>query len=495
MEAEAQALLEELRAAQEEHESALTAANEVCNTLNHAKKEYEDACATEKAREEELSTAAEALAVSLQSLEVEGNTAKLELIGPLITASLVEYHANIGCYQCYLFLDSHGEGGETTARFDAAKLAVRVEFPRVEIVTKRKIGGEDAEDVQVVWWAEIERNVDVLQCTLEDKNDHWYLRLPIKPSDKQPLGGFSSFTQVSPDELRPESYGSVSCRGCNALLLGDEGSKIEKVLPLPSANWMDMFDFWGAGIGAFEHIPRDDIHAQQHRALVGESYVLLHASDFVKDATLVDMAPVVSGDNEKEEREWMPLNCAACSNRVGLCSVEQPGTVRLHKHLISARCRLEEGNKTGQECQEENVFSKYTIDSILSAKLLEMADSDGKFRFVLTPSCHNHEDDLSSGKRGEFPTGDVSSTELQLQLLSWETMIKRQGEDKFRRVLKVLYGPKQPMPAIPGLLPSEEVSLPPTMCSAIAQRLELSTRLLPVSLRTFNRMNMGYLFA
>lgn len=495
MEAEAKALLEELRAAQEEHERAVATAKQARDTLDHARKEYEDARAVEMASEDELAKAAEVLAVGLQSLEVDGDAAELGSAEPSIADSLVEYHANIGCYQCYLFLDSHEESGKLTTKFDVSKLAVRVEFPRVELIYKKQIDGEDADNVQVVWWTEIERNVDVLQCAVEDKEDHWYLRLPIKPSDKQPLGGFSSFTQVSPDELRPDSYGSVSCRRCNALLLGEEGSKIEKVLPLPSANWMDMFDFWGAGIGAFEYIPREGIHAQQHRVLVGESYVLVHASDFVREATVVDELGVASGDNEKEEREWIPLNCAACSDRVGLCSVEQPDTVRLHKHLISARCRMKEGSRTGQEHEEENVFAKYTIDSILSAKLLEMADSGGKFRFVLTPSKKNLEDDFSSDNRGDFPTCDVSSTELQLQLLSWETMIKQQGKDKFRRVLKVLYGPKQPLPAIPGLLPSEEVSLPSTMCSAIAQRLELSSRLLPVSLRTFNGMNMGYLFA
>ncbi|OWY95266.1 hypothetical protein PHMEG_00034774 [Phytophthora megakarya] len=358
----------------------------------------------------------------------------VQTLVPRIANSLVEYHANIGCYQCYLFLDSHKQ--EKTVEFDVANLSVRVEFPRVELAYE----GEDSEKA-IVWWTDIERNIDVSQCQVEDKEDHWYLRLPIRPSDKQPLGGFSSFTQVSPVELRPESYTSVSCRGCNAELLG-EGSVIEKVLPLPSANWMDMFDFWGAGIGAFEHIPRDDIHAQQHRVLVGESYVLLHAADFVAATTVTDdadKAAAAPGDNEKDDCEWTHLACAQCLERVGLCNVEQPDTV-----------------------QEANIFAKYTIDSILSAKLLEMADSDGIFRFTLT---------------------------------SWETMIKQQDTSKFHRVLKVLYGPRQLMPSIPGLLPSHEVSLPPAMCSAITKRLQTSSTLLPSSLRKFNRMNVGYLFA
>lgn len=191
----------------------------------------------------------------------------------------------------------------------------------------------------------------------------------------------------------------------------------------------------------------------------------------------------------------MPLACAACSERVGLCSVEQPDTVRLHKHLVIAYRRVVDGLK-----EEQNIFGKYTIDSILSAKLLEMADSDGIFRFVLTSSSDRHDHALACGKEDSHPppapaAASTETTELQLQLLSWETMIKQKEASKFRRVLKVLYGPRQPTPAIPGLLPSHEVSLPPAMCLAISQRLASSSELLPPSLRAFNRMNVGYLFA
>ncbi|KAE9304987.1 hypothetical protein PF008_g21836 [Phytophthora fragariae] len=499
METEAKTLLAELRAAEEEHARALEAANQVRDTLDRVRKEYEDARPAETAREDELASAAESLARSLQTLDVNSTTSDVQSPAPRIVDSLVEYHANIGCYQCYLFLDSHRDDDkseDTAQTFDVAQLGVRVQFPRVELSYRPSSSGED---VGVVWSTEIERNVDVSQCVVEQKEDHWYLRLPIRPSDKQPLGGFSSFTQVSPAELRPQSYGSVCCRGCSALLLGGEGSAaVEKVLPLPSANWMDMFDFWGAGIGAFEHIPRDDIHAQRRRVLVGESYVLVHGSDLVGEATVADHedeAAVAPGDNAKEEREWRPLACAVCLKRVGLCSVEQPDTVRLHKHLVIAHEVASDG------LEEDNVFDQYTIDSILSAKLLEMADSDGKFRFVLTSSSDKHDHDLACGKEGGIhpppapaTSTDTQPTELQLQLLSWETMIK-QDASKFRRVLKVLYGPRQPMPSIPGLLPSHEVALPPAMCLAISQRLQTSSALLPSSLRAFNRMNVGYLFA
>ncbi|GMF34900.1 unnamed protein product [Phytophthora fragariaefolia] len=504
METETKALLEELRAAQEEHAQALAAADQVRDAAEKARQEYEDARAAEKASEDELARAADGLARGLQSLDVRS---ELQPSAPVIGHSLVEYHANIGCYQCYLFPERRRGDQKGRGAFDVAQLGVRVQFPRVELTyapgSREDQCGSEGGELDIVWCTEIERNIDVAQCTVEDKDDHWYLRLPIRPSDKQPLGGFSAFTQVSAVELRPESYGVVCCRGCKTLLHGGEGrDEIQKVLPLPSANWMDMFDFWGAGIGAFEHIPRDDIHAQRRRVLVGESYVLVHGSDLLAEATVADRedeAAVAPGDNAKEERKWMPLACAACSERVGLCSVEQPDTVRLHKHLIMAHERGEtavEESKVGHE--EKNIFDKYTIDSILSAKLLEMADSDGIFRFILTSSSDKHDHTLACEKEGSkspsAPT-ETNTTELQLQLLSWETMIKRKDASMFRRVLKVLYGPRQPMPAIPGLLPTHEVVLPPAMCVAIAKRLQVSSALLPSSLRAFNRMQVGYLFA
>uniref|UniRef100_M4BUQ2 HECT-type E3 ubiquitin transferase E3D n=1 Tax=Hyaloperonospora arabidopsidis (strain Emoy2) TaxID=559515 RepID=M4BUQ2_HYAAE len=452
-------------------------------------------CASEN---ELIRPAADGLVNCLETLNVtEHETGNEWSAAPRIVDSLVEYNANIGCYQCFLFLsdDRHRDDGyKLTNVLKAEHLRVRVAFPHAEL------GYNDPLDHSVdtiIWETEIERNVDVTQCTVEQKDDHWYLRLPIRLSDKQPLGGFSSFTMVSPLELRVESYGSLSCRTCKAQLLDCEDSvKMDKVLPLPSANWMDMFDFWGAGIGAFEHIPRDHIYAQRHRVLVGESYILLHASDLVAKATTVadgeGEATVAPGDNAKEEREWIPLTCAKCSERVGLRNVEQPDTVRLHKHVLIARqlarARAEK-DLVEQDQEAEDVFGKYTIDSILSAKLLEMADSDGIFRFVLTPSNDKHDCvDLSSGNQGG------TSALLQLQLLSWETMIKQHGSNKFRRVLKVLYGGRQSTSTIQELLPVHTVLLPPTMCLTIADRLQASSKLLPSSLRTFNRMNVGYLY-
>ncbi|RLN50680.1 hypothetical protein BBJ28_00003080 [Nothophytophthora sp. Chile5] len=502
MDAEAKALLAEYLQAQEEHKRALAAAQEVSATLDRARNEYEAARAAEDASESEMARAAELLVQGLEELHVGGASGNTEsassLLLPQITDSLVEYHANIGCYQCYLFLEGHksDDSNKSAPAFDTSKLRVRVAFPLVELSYETQ-----DQDVAVVWSTEIERNVEVSQCVVEEKADHWYVRLPIKASDKQPLGGFSSFTQVSPAELQADSYASIRCRSCALELLdGVTNASIEKVLPLPSANWMDMFDFWGAGIGAFEHIPRDNICAQRRRVFIGESYILLHASDLVAEATVEapeEEAAVAPGENAKEESEWVPLACATCAARIGLRSVEHKETVRLHKHLISARRRSEISAEAETSVQEEveNVFGKYTIDSIVSAKLLELADSDGIFRFVLT-SSDSHPPQSDSAPPS--PSTGSPPIKIQLQLLSWETMLQSHSTSKFRRVLKVLYAPlqvAQPQPATVANLPSREVVLPPAMCLAIAQRLETSSKLLPPSLREFNRLQVGYLFA
>ncbi|KAI9986182.1 hypothetical protein PInf_025097 [Phytophthora infestans] len=143
---------------------------------------------------------------------------------------------------------------------------------------------------EVVWSMEIERNAYISQYVVEDKEDYWYLRLPTRPSDKQPLAGFSSLTQVSAVELRPERYELMGCRGCNAMFLGGKDGRpgMEKVLPLPSANYMDMFDF-----GALGSAPLNISHA-------------MASADLLADATVVnheDEAAVAPGDNAKEERE------------------------------------------------------------------------------------------------------------------------------------------------------------------------------------------------
>lgn len=324
----------------------------------------------------------------------------------------------------------------------------------------------------------------------------------MKDGDKDVSGdGFSSFSQITSKELDKTHYGTITCRACdNVLLHATRGkSPIEKVLPLPSANWMDMFDFWGAGNGGFEHIPREDIFAQAARVYVGESHILLHASDTVpnaleraaaltdedaqssRDVHTVDDEEGLEGDDDTNH-SWQPLRCNKCSTALGMRHSENVQTIRLDKHLISS-------TESAAEAQED-IFERYTIDSIVCTKLLESADSDGVFRYTLRAT-----------EEGTAPTAPPSSPALQLQLLSWETMIKVKSSPEFRRVLKVLYTaklaetPTSSAVNLPLSVPAQDLIFAPAICDAIASRLRKSSTLLPTSLRTFNKTDVGYLYA
>lgn len=320
------------------------------------------------------------------------------------------------------------------------------------------------------------------------QTDHIYVRLPVKEGDKDVTGDGLSFSQITSQELDKNHYSRITCRECNNVVAqSTTENPIERVLPLPSANWMDMFDFWGAGLGAFEHLPREDIFAQAARVYVGEAHILLHESNTNPKA--LESVPVyiatgqqddaIGSEDEESKSFWQPLQCSKCAVTLGMRHKENLQTIRLHKHLLASRLSsagADEGEKT------VDIFACYTVDSVVCAKLLEFADSDGVFRFTLRSS-------------------EQAATALQLQLLSWETLAKDNRSSEFRRVLKVLYAPAhQEQSSGPGLLlpltlPAQDLVFAPAICEAIASRLKRSSTLLPVSLRRFNKMDVGYLYA
>lgn len=314
------------------------------------------------------------------------------------------------------------------------------------------------------------------------------LRLPVQVNDKEPLGGVSSFSQVEANELEAANYGCIVCRSCDESLL--RGTDIvTKVLPLPSANWMDMFDFWGAGIGAFEHIPREGIIAGASRVYVGESHLLLHEQDFAPGA----IENAVAEENEEQaESDWQPVCCAKCKIMLGSRLKDAVETIRLDKHLIGSTATPRDEDQQ----LPEDIFARYTIDSVVVAKLLELADADGIFRYRLHAVAPT---------RSEIKA-EAAVPDVLLQLLSWETKIQNsQSQPGFQRVLKVLFSTQAPSEKAENpssqaplmlmpLMRDHEVVFPRDVIEAVTDRLCKSNSLLPHSQQQFNNMNFGYLF-
>lgn len=492
------ALVAEYLAAQAERERALAAVEQAHHALEDARGEYAVVQSSQADSEQQMQRAAEQLSAGLSALHVDEQ--KL-----VVDDFLVEYHANVGCYNCYLVVRPPGEG---VADVEVEMLSVRVEFPVVELVQRVPLSSKDDEELVVVWQTTIDRDVEVDQCSVDRKLDHIYVRLPLKESAKQPLGGLSSFSRVAPEELEPASYASARCRSCESQLLQPQDAaahRFDKVLPLPSTNWMEMFDFWGSGIGAFEHIPRDGILAHRRRIFVGEADIMMHREDLSPSAiTCVPVFKAVSGTSQEgeedtQEEQWQTVFCGKCRAVIGLASAENPDTIRFHKHMIAA--------SSLQASASPDIFSRYTIDSILSAKLLELADSDGIFRYRLAPLRDSASFMAPPSVFGPIPPPPPP---YQLQLLSWETMVQDQHSPAFRRVLKVLFAPVTDENEASGSkkadhhhhdhshlppLPMHEVALSPETLRIIVKRLDKSSRMLPPSLQTFTEKRVGYLFA
>ncbi|KAJ0394080.1 hypothetical protein P43SY_010119 [Pythium insidiosum] len=459
------ALLEEYRHAQEEHARALAAAQRVRENLERAKAEYATARETEQQREREVAQATEVLTQELAALDVREETLR-------VAHSLVEFQANIGCYHCYLQVE-----GDRYASVSIDDLRVSVRFPRVVLQYK---------EIEC-WETEIEYNVDIAAATVAVHDDHVYLRLPVKDGDKPVTDPCSSFSRVTADELQPKSYGRLACRGCDHPLL--TGS-IDKALPLPSANWMEMMDFWGAGIGSFEHIPREGIFAQTGRVLVGEDHVLVHSSDVdAKAWQIVESKPILSTSQDEEDDDWVAIACSSCNSELGHRNREHETTLRLPKHRVSAT--VAEENDREHPDPPRNVFATYSSDSAVCAKLLLAAETDGIFRFRLTPSLME-----------DAPSSSLSV--LRVQLLSWDTMLRATAANStsFVRVLKVTYSTEdsttQLTPELAACLPPsmqvQEIAVDGSVIDALYARLQATSELLPASQRAFNKMVVGYLY-
>ncbi len=176
----------------------------------------------------------------------------------------------------------------------------------------------------------------------------------------------------------------------------------EKALPLPSSNWLEMMDYWGAAEGAFEHIPRDGIHASPGRIYVGSSDLLLHPSNLVA-STIDDPSHTAATTGHPYHHDVV---CPSCSATLGFGKRENSyHDVHLYKHSI--------------QTAEIDLFSSYSCDSVLSAQILEAVESEGIFRFEVFD--------------------DTDAMMATLQVLSWDATLQTSEYVHPRNAIKVLY--------------------------------------------------------
>ncbi|KAF0697772.1 Aste57867_11565 [Aphanomyces stellatus] len=416
----AAALLKEVQDAQREVEDARRQYAQAQEALNRAREEHAEAENSKKKSADDV----DALAVKLDS-------ALAAVV--LRPEYIVEFQANIGCYQCYVHIDLNQSKATPSLRMDPSTGDVQLRTSPEHILMQLAL----------------ENAVDLQASTLRVHKDHIHARIPLttaaKNNRKATMTAGMAARSVPRGELDVGSYTELACRSCQASLLANN-TTWEKALPLPSANWLEMVDFWGAAEGAFEHIPRDGIQAARGRVYVAPADLLLHASN---------VANVVAAAKEGEGNAmFVQAACGKCAAPVGSMYKEN---VRLWKHCIESRA---------------GIFSGYMCDAVLVTQILEVIESDGFFRF-----------DVSDGRE--------NGRHLVLQVLSWDATIQTSECPTPKHVVKVLFGgAKEPDPA----LPSRPLNCAPDLLEAIFVRLDASAGLLPASMTGLSQLKMGFLF-
>lgn len=149
-------VMAEFEQAKAEHEQALAKVAAMRAKVAAARSEYQQAEQTAAGHEQDMQRAAEQISAGLEQLQ----------LASFVTQSLVEYHCNIGSYQCYLTTSD-----AKYQDLEVDRLRVDVQFPVVRLL-------RDGES----WWEmQIERNIYQASCAISIKVRllSCFSRLPI----------------------------------------------------------------------------------------------------------------------------------------------------------------------------------------------------------------------------------------------------------------------------------------------------------------------------
>ncbi|RQM21773.1 hypothetical protein B5M09_008306 [Aphanomyces astaci] len=431
----AAALLKEFEAAKREVESARRHVEETQKAYERERERYAAAVEAKKSYADEVDVLAKKLDTTLSEVTMQPEY-------------IVEFQANIGCYQCYVHVDM---SSSSTVPY----LQLGSTSNRVELRTSPE---------HILVDVALDHAVDLASSVVRVQKDHVHVRIPLTSASKE--NRQSTMTvgltarSIPRAQLDVQEYAHLHCRCCQANLMTDSETPWTKALPLPSSNWMEMVDFWGAAEGAFEHIPRDGIDAAAGRIYVGSADLLLHRSN-VGNVVVATPEPSISSTQPTQAASIKAvLLCAKCSTPLG--SLQNGTNVRLFKHCLDTTA---------------SIFHSYTSDSVLVAQMLEVIEADGFFRFDVVDEA------AADGAR-----------RLRVQVLSWDATIQTSEFPTPQKVLKVLFAVEKIGPNESDL-PSKELTATTALIDDVVERLQRSATLLPSSVVAgMSKGSIGFLF-
>ncbi|KAG0342423.1 hypothetical protein BG000_004720 [Podila horticola] len=284
------------------------------------------------------------------------------------------------------------------------------------------------------------------------------LKLSSVPSIASP--STSSLTALGKSEFPPaplpasllQGLNNLACGCCGLPLLASQDNTdtigpIQRVVDLPSEHWQELVDCWMCHEEDFTELREGDLGARSGQALVGGTYLLIHAENVNQSAIVIERDARVVDWTKGTKRRWRPLACSRCLSPVGdgwYQSRLEDGSdleiiqVKFHKYMVRF---VGQNPSTGRALE----IPQQRFLSYLAAEIFESARHHATYRFIVQDRVHGHEMMLlwmlnwdSTILTNQEPSRDST--------VQWDTSLgpdlstpNNHSSQKAQKVMKVLY--------------------------------------------------------
>ncbi|KFH63273.1 hypothetical protein MVEG_10683 [Podila verticillata NRRL 6337] len=230
------------------------------------------------------------------------------------------------------------------------------------------------------------------------------LKLTAVPSMATP--STNSLTALGKSEFPPaplpasqlQGLNNVACGCCGQPLLATQDNKeaygpIQRVVDLPSEHWQELVDCWMCHEEDFTELREGDLGARSGQALVGGTYLLIHAENVNKSAVVIEQDARIVDWTKGTKRRWRPLACSRCLYPVGdgwYQSRLEDGSdlemiqVKFHKYMVRfvGQCP-----SIGRSLE----IPRQRFLSYLAAEIFESARHHATYRFIVQDRVQGRE--------------------------------------------------------------------------------------------------------
>ncbi|KAF9960979.1 hypothetical protein BGZ72_005282 [Mortierella alpina] len=299
---------------------------------------------------------------------------------------------------------------------------------------------------------------------------------------------FSEFPASPLPASQLQGLENLACGCCGSVLLSRNGTTdqegspttttqkgtheypqgpIRRVVDLPSEHWQELVDCWMCHEEDFTELREGDLGARLGQALVGGTYLLIHAGDVDRHAVAIEEDARSIDWTKGIKRRWRPLACSRCMYPVGdgwYQSRREDGTdlemiqVKFHKYLV--RFLGED-----QETHQRLMIPKQRFAPYVAAEIFESARHHATYRFIIQDRITG-KDMMLLWMLNWDSTILTNLQPKQDKQICWDELLRAdftrssavEGKRKGKKVLKVLY-----LKAVPeedqGSEPSKETAL------------------------------------